>query len=113
MKFNAKGTTWKKFKVGIRTYFEMADNENAIYHIITCVMQLKSCFEEGVQTLHIYTGKEVRLKITEPSSQPKKFKEEQDIKTRKIETGHNKAQTLQRQKNQESPKLLCLKGLQT
>lgn len=95
MKFNAKGTTWKKAKVGIRKYFEMADNENTIYHIITCAMQLKSCFE-GVQTLYIYiyAGKEVRLKITEPSSQPKKFKEEQDIKTRKIETGRNKAQTL-------------------
>lgn len=45
MKFNAKGTTWKKAKVGIRKYFEMADNENTIYHIITCAMQLKSCFE--------------------------------------------------------------------
>lgn len=97
MKFNAKGTTWKKAKVVIRKYFETADNENTIYRIITCVMQLKSCFE-GVQTLyiyiHIHTGKDVRLKITEPSSQPKKFKEEQDIKTRKIETGRNKAQTL-------------------
>ena len=54
MKFNAKSTTLKKAKVGIRKYFEMADNENTIYRIITCVMQLKSCFEEGVQTLYIY-----------------------------------------------------------
>lgn len=48
MKFNAKNTTLKKAKVGIKKYFEMADNENTIYRIITCVMQLKSCFEEGV-----------------------------------------------------------------
>lgn len=45
MKFKADCSTWKKSTMGIRKYFEMADNENT--HI-TRVMQLKSCFEECV-----------------------------------------------------------------
>lgn len=32
IKFNIKGTTWKKSTAGIRKYFEMADNENTRYH---------------------------------------------------------------------------------
>lgn len=32
IKFSAKSTTWKKSTVGIKKYFEMADNENITYH---------------------------------------------------------------------------------
>lgn len=42
MKFKTKRATWKISTMGIRKYFAMAHN------VIIYVMQLRSCFEEGV-----------------------------------------------------------------
>lgn len=65
MKCNAKGTTGKKFTMGLRQYFEMADNKNTTCHNRCDVAQVLLRERRGdINTRH---GKEVRLQISEPS----------------------------------------------